>query len=315
MCFRRFSHLHTRLFGLSKRMRIDAECINAFVMEMNKYAVRFGMKNTKFVNPHGLNEIGHYSCAKDIARMTMCATAYKKLMEFWGQTTYSVAVGGNHARTISGASTYKGGNMTSVGNYYHILGGKSGMVKVSNVRHENLCLVVKSKVDDAWLVGCILGNKNNPEASTTGNRGVPFKEMLDWLEDYRQDPSTVAQPVQATHCSAWVVPPFVPTAYADVDLEMVGKSSTTQTYPASTTKLMTAMVVLDNLSLDETVTVHSEDIRSGSGDIFYAGDTLNVGDALLAMLLPSSNTLAVTFARVAGEKILNTMKVSRSSRV
>ena len=283
----------------------DAECVTAFVAEMNKYAALFGMTNTQFANPHGLPEDGHYSCARDLARLVMCATAYPKLMEYWGQTSYSVAVGGNHARTISGTSTYKGAAMSSLGNYYHIFGGKSGTITVSGTRYENLILACKSKVDDAWLVGAILYNSNSPSAGTTGNRGVPFKEMLDWLEDYRQDPTTPAQSVQAQYCSAWVLPPHNGTAYADMNLEMVGKSSTTHARPASTTKLMTAMIVFDHLSLNDTITIKSSDIESGSGDTFYAGDTLNVADAILAMMLPSSNTLAHAFARVVGNKILN----------
>lgn len=284
----------------------DEECVDAFVAEMNKYTSRFGMSNTNFINPSGMDVNGHYSCAKDMARMTMCCTAYAKLMEFWGQTSYSVPVGGPNARTISGISTYKGTDMPTVGDYYHIFGGKSGTWIVSSSNHiENLCLVCKSKVDDAWLVGCILYNTYNPTAGVHSNRGVPFKEMLDWLEDFRQDPDTAAQTVQAQYCSAWVMPPHSPTAYADMDLEMVGKSSTTQAKPCSATKLMTAMVALDHLSLDEIITIKSGDIKSGSGDTFYEGDTILFGDAILAMLLPSSNTLATAIARVAGEKILN----------
>lgn len=284
----------------------DEECLAAFVAEMNKYAGLFGMTNTNFVNPSGMDETDHYSCAKDMARLTMCCTAYPKLMEYWGQTTYSVQVGGSNARTISGSSSYKGSAMTTVGDYYHIFGGKSGTWILSASNHiENLCLVVKSKTDDAWLVGCILYNTYNPTAGVSSNRGVPFKEMLDWLEDYRQNPSTPAQTVQATYCSAWVMPPHTATAYADMDLEMVGKSSTTHAKPCSATKMMTAAIVLDKFSIDETITIKSSDIKSGSGDTFYAGDTLKVGDAILAMLLPSSNTLAAALARVVGWKILN----------
>lgn len=256
-----------------------------------------------------MNETGHYSCAKDLARMTMCCTAYGQLMSYWGQVSYSVSVGGPNARIISGTSSYKGDAMNTVGDYYHIFGGKSGTWIVSSSNHvENLCLVCKSKVDDAWLVGCILYNLNNPTAGVNSNRGVPFKEMLDWLEDYRQDPTTPSQTVQAQYCSAWEMPSHAPTEYRNVDLEMVGKSSTTRAIPASATKLMTAMVALDTLSVDDTITIKPGDIKAGSGDTFYAGDTIKVGDAILAMLLPSSNTLATAIARTAGRCILNTKK-------
>lgn len=300
-----YDELYALITGGGGTSYTDAQCVAGFVAEMNKYAKRFGMANTTFVNPHGLPDNSHKSTARDLAKMVACCTAYDKLMQFWGQTSYSVLVGGDHARTISGSSTYKGSAMTTVGDYYHIYGGKSGTVTISGTRHENLVLVCKSKVDDAWIAGCILDNTNNPSAQTTSNRGVPFKQLLDWLEDYRTDPTVSAPTIQATYASAFVIPPHNIMAYQDVTLEMVGKASTTSAIPASCTKLMTAMVALDHLTLDETITIKSGDIQSGSGDTFYAGDTINAGDAILAMLLPSSNTLAAALARVVGWKILN----------
>lgn len=41
-----------------------------FVTMMNDYAKRCGAYNTHFVNPHGLDADGHYSCAADMAVMT-----------------------------------------------------------------------------------------------------------------------------------------------------------------------------------------------------------------------------------------------------
>lgn len=38
-----------------------------FVAKMNEKAKIFGLKNTNFVNPHGLDATGHVSCASDIA--------------------------------------------------------------------------------------------------------------------------------------------------------------------------------------------------------------------------------------------------------
>ena len=282
----------------------DAECYDAFIAEMNKYAVRFGMNDTNFVNPHGLNHADHYSCAKDLARLIMNYASRPRVIEFMWQDSYSVEVGGPNARTISGDAAYKGYRIPSVADYYHIYTGKGGTLLISGTNYENLCMICKSKVDDAWLCGCIMYNTYNP-GGESNNRGVPFKEMLDWLEDYRQDPATPTPTIQAQYCSAWVMPPHTLTAYGDVDLQMVGKSSTTHAKPASCTKMMTAIIAFDHLSMDETITVKAGDIEGGSGDTFYDGDTLNAGDAMLAFMIKSSNTLGHTIARVVGEKILN----------
>ncbi len=43
--------------------------IDKFVIMMNDFVVELGCENTHFVNPHGLDADGHYSTAKDLARI------------------------------------------------------------------------------------------------------------------------------------------------------------------------------------------------------------------------------------------------------
>lgn len=277
-----------------------SDSIAAFVSKMNEYAANFGMTNTHFLNASGQNKTGHYSTAKDIMRMCACCTAYEKLMRYWGLETFTFHVAGANARDISVESSYKGSAMESVGDYYHIYGGKSGTWNVGGsvgtVR--NLTLVVKSNVDDAWLVGCVIKTSDT-------DRGIAFKQLIDWLEAYRQDPTTQQPTINADYAAAGIIQPHNPMAYADVDYCLVSKSGDTQYLPASMTKLMTAMVVLDYCSLDETLTIIASDIQSGSGSTFYAGDQISIADAIPAMLLPSSNTLAVALSRYVGNKIIN----------
>lgn len=72
-------------------------------------------------------------------------------------------------------------------------------------------------------------------------------------------------------------------------------------YPASITKLLTALVVMERCELDETV-IFSHDavyeVESGSGNNqgFEAGDKLTVEDCLYAMILESSNPAANALA-------------------
>ena len=277
-----------------------SDSISAFVSKMNEYAANFGMTNTHFLNASGQNQTGHHSTAKDIMRMCACCTAYEKLMRYWGLETFTFHVAGDNARDISVESSYKGSAMESVGNYYHIYGGKSGTWVVGGTvgTVRNLTLVVKSNIDDAWLVGCII-------KSSDTDRGIAFKQLIDWLEAYRQDPTTQPPTINADYAAAGIIQSHNPMAYADVDYCLVSKSGDTQYLPASMTKLMTAMVVLDYCSLDETLTIIASDIQSGSGSTFYAGDKISIADAIPAMLLPSSNTLAVALSRYVGNKIIN----------
>lgn len=75
--------------------------------------------------------------------------------------------------------------------------------------------------------------------------------------------------------------------------------------PASITKLLTALVVLENSSLDETVTFSYDainNVEAGSGNklSLETGDQLSVEDCLYALLLVSSNQAANALAEHVG---------------
>src|SRR3546814_3120623 len=61
----------------------------SFAALMNAYAKRIGMRNSHFVNPHGLSAEGHYSTARDLALLGRAlirdfpeAYSYNKIKEF-----------------------------------------------------------------------------------------------------------------------------------------------------------------------------------------------------------------------------------------
>ncbi|MGH9168206.1 MAG: D-alanyl-D-alanine carboxypeptidase family protein, partial [Acidimicrobiia bacterium] len=70
---------------------------------------------------------------------------------------------------------------------------------------------------------------------------------------------------------------------------------------ASTTKMMTALVVLERASLGELVTVSEEAAGVGEAEIgLVAGEVLTVGDLLVALLIDSANDAAVALAEHVG---------------
>lgn len=78
-----------------------------------------------------------------------------------------------------------------------------------------------------------------------------------------------------------------------------------QEYPASITKLLTALVVEENASMDEQVTFSHDavyNVESGSGNKLQLeeGDVLSVKDCLYVMLLQSSNQAANALAEHVG---------------
>lgn len=85
------------------------------------------------------------------------------------------------------------------------------------------------------------------------------------------------------------------------------KQSEEKFYPASTTKLMTALLALENTALGETVTVSHNavyDIDTDSSRLWVdEGEQLSMEDSLYALMLPSANDLAYAIAEhVAGTK-------------
>ena len=73
------------------------------------------------------------------------------------------------------------------------------------------------------------------------------------------------------------------------------KSADAQVFPASTTKMMTALVVLDTFSLDQTITV-TRSYPEGQTIDLQPGEQLSVEQLLYAMLVQSGNDAAEILA-------------------
>ncbi len=77
---------------------------------------------------------------------------------------------------------------------------------------------------------------------------------------------------------------------------LLAKNERATVYPASTTKLLTALVALDTYQLDDVLTATDSASTSGSVLGILPGDKYTVRDVMAAMLLPSANDAALLFA-------------------
>ena len=76
------------------------------------------------------------------------------------------------------------------------------------------------------------------------------------------------------------------------------KNSQTPLYPASTTKILTAIICLEDLNLDDVVTVGNEAPYVGGSHIALdVGEQLTVEQLLYALLIASANDAAVALAK------------------
>ena len=79
---------------------------------------------------------------------------------------------------------------------------------------------------------------------------------------------------------------------------------------ASTTKMMTAIVVLENATMTDRVTISTNAAEAGESEIgLYAGETMTVGDLLYALLLQSANDGAVALAEHVGGSVASFVRM------
>lgn len=85
---------------------------------------------------------------------------------------------------------------------------------------------------------------------------------------------------------------------------LYGKGVHTRVLPASTTKVMTALIVLERLRLDQYVTVSSRALQAAPTKLYFkAGERYKVRDLLYAILIKSANDASIVLAEaVAGSE-------------
>lgn len=84
----------------------------------------------------------------------------------------------------------------------------------------------------------------------------------------------------------------------DTGVALYEKNADAQDYPASTTKIMTAMLVLENTSMDDVVTFSADAVNNteGSGIWRMEGEQLTVEQCMYALMLASANECAYALA-------------------
>ena len=90
---------------------------------------------------------------------------------------------------------------------------------------------------------------------------------------------------------------------ADTGAVLYEKNADAQRAPASTTKLMTAVLALENLELDQVITVPPEAQNSGSSMGLVPGQLVSTETLLYGLMLCSGTDAAVTLAIASSGKV------------
>ena len=112
--------------------------------------------------------------------------------------------------------------------------------------------------------------------------------------------------------------PYVVLYDATADEVLYSKNADAQCYPASLTKMLTALVTLDYTAAEDVVTVGSEVnmISPGSSRAYLtAGSKMTITQLLQALLLPSGNDAAYVIAVHVGRTIAGDPNLDRYAAV
>ena len=128
------------------------------------------------------------------------------------------------------------------------------------------------------------------------------------------EPTPTPLPIETNWIEGWAWGPDVTARTAclidaNTGTVMYNKGMTEKMYPASTTKVMTALLVLENAELDEVFTFTETGVAmaySGSSNLItQVGEQFTVEDALYALMLKSANDFAAQIAEYVGGTLEN----------
>ncbi|MBN2821805.1 MAG: D-alanyl-D-alanine carboxypeptidase [Coriobacteriia bacterium] len=156
--------------------------LEGFAELMNEKAASLGLEHSHFVNPHGLDESGHYTSASDLATLATYAMKDPVFREMVGLEQTRIP-GPDGQRTIETSNKL-------LGSYEGATGIKTGWTDDAGY-----CLVASAERDGVELIAVVLG------ATSESERFAEAKRLLDWgLSHYGM------QAVSSAESSAALVP-------------------------------------------------------------------------------------------------------------
>ncbi len=150
--------------------------IDAFVTQMNTRAEEIGCKNTKFTNPHGISEEGHYTTAYDLYLMMQEAYSHELFVKLTGTSTYTVPSTNAHIQR-SLTNTNKLIDKNSDYYYDNVVCGKTG-----STDNAGYCLVTVSTDEKLTLISVVMGAEyvQNDSGNKVYQQFSESRRLLEW---------------------------------------------------------------------------------------------------------------------------------------
>ena len=267
---------------------------DAFLSRMKARAAELGMVETRLVNPSGLTKDSR-SSANDLLRLGLALVDHPVLARIWGATNHMVKIEGPNARRVDVTHNYVAlKNFGAFTASYPFLGGKGGSLNYPDLKIR--AHVVVTEVGGVRYVISIMGMAFGDD---------PFALDLEICARIAAEQKGEEPP--AAPAVAALLAKGGGYAYSSLDRtrRYASPNADRSQVPASTTKIMTALCTVETVKdLSRKLTVRFDDLRGGSGIECHSGDVLTYEEALYALLLSSSNTLAEALAASVGKLLM-----------
>ena len=121
-------------------------------------------------------------------------------------------------------------------------------------------------------------------------------------------PDSYYYEIESNGIQGWPQGPAIESASAvvmdmDTGIYLYSKQATEKMYPASTTKIMTTLLLLENCDLDDTITFSEivYDLEEGSSHLgIQPGEEMTIRDAAYGIMLASANDISNGIAEYIG---------------
>ena len=141
-----------RSVGFRRGDTSPEQSIGHFIDLMNQTAQEYGLQDTHFITPHGLDADNHYSSAYDLALILRAALNYPTIREIMGTRSYNAA----------GHDLYNGDHLFDVRD--DVLGGKTGFTDAAG-----FCLAGAAKQGNRFAIAVVMNDDGDNWISDTSN--------------------------------------------------------------------------------------------------------------------------------------------------
>ena len=160
--------------------------VDEFAKLMNERAAQLGCSNSNFTNPSGIQDANHYSTARDMSKIGICAMNYPQIANIVCKTSYTLHENKYNARTFETTnSLIKPSERTY---FEYATGMKTGFTKEAGS-----CIIASAKKENMEFLAVVL-DAPEPDANIT-YRDLDCKTLFEYGFVHYEEITKIDEPV------------------------------------------------------------------------------------------------------------------------